>query len=486
MSSSPSNAFFVALVLALLLPTGSAQAQSSPAPRLVSLDEARQLAMEQNPELAIIDIELRRAELLVEREETARVPLFTAESGYRYGLSPFFSPSGTSLIDSSALTFGARLFHTFAPGTQLGVTANLGRAARDSVELGELGIAWDSSLGVDITQPILRGFGREITDANLRSAQVSLDTARLQQRSNASAILLDVLTRYWNLWLAQQSLHIQQEALAIAEQNLDNARVRKEAGTLSNADVISLRAEVSSARERLLAARSRLRQESTALTQLLGLPPAETLRASEDSLPALPDIDLDAALHSFRQNSPDYQRQRTAIRAAELQAELARDNARIRLDATGSFRVDGLDRSPSDALAQLGRLEGWIAFAGLRLEMPVNQRSRQTELERSELAIAAAQAELQRLESTETARIQNLLDNITFARAQADLARETAEFARENADAQSARYELGRATTFEVIDAAYRLQEAELRVLELEASIVQQLLSLQHLTGQLL
>lgn len=460
--------------------------ESTSAQRGLNAQEVRLLAMEQNPDLEGFRIELQRAELLLEREETTRVPTFVADGSYRFGQTPFLSPDGTRLIDSSSLSFGTRLFHTFAYGTQLGISANLGRAARDSVELGELGIAWDTRLGVDVAQPLLRGFGPEIVDANIRSAQESLDAATLQERSRASAVLREVLSSYWDLWMAQQALEIQEEALSIAERNLTNAEIRLQAGTISRADIISLRAEVSSARERVMAAQSRIRQESTTLGQQLGLRTGEALVATEQALPAPRLLSYDEALMAYKEYSPEYQRQLSTIRSTRIQAQLAHDNSRPRLDATGAFFIDGLDRGPGDAFVQMARVEGWVASLGLRLELPINNRSRLAEAERADLAISAAESELRRLESAEAARISNLIEEISAAQSRVELAQEAADLARESVDAQTARYEAGRATTFEVIDAIYRLEEAQLRVLEIEASILQQILNLEHITGLLL
>lgn len=489
MSSTPRGPLAVALIFSLSLLAIPALVFADDRAQVLetlTVDDVRELAIEHNPELQLLRIERRRAELLLEREQTARTPLWTSDARYRYGQAPFLSPEGTRLIDSSSLNFGTRLVHTFSYGTQLGVSANLGRAARDSVELGELGIAWDTRVGVDLSQPLLRGFGPRIVDANIELAERSLESFHLQERTALSAVLRDVLAAYWRLWMAEQTLQIQQESLAISQQNLENAEFRRDTGVLSEADIISLRTEVASARERLLAAQTRRNQEALALSRDIGLPPDQALSAGDDALPPIPAITFDEALQAFRDASPDYQRRLVAMETARIQAELAQDNTRPRLDATGSFFLDGLDRGPGSAFAQMSRFEGWVATAGLRLELPVNNRSRLAEAERADLAVEAERAELHRLDQRESARIAALLEEIQTARARADLARETASLARQNVDAQSARFDVGRATSFQVIDALHRLQEAELRVVEIEASLLQQLLTLQHLMGEIL
>ncbi len=463
----------------------SAQTQAQ-MPTSLTPAEALELAVESNPELRGARVETQRADLLVEREENVRTPLFSADAGFRYGQSPRLSAAGTRLIDSSSLTFGTRLSHTLPMGTQVALSAAMGRASRDSVELGELGVAYDSRLGVEATHPLLRGFGVDIVESSLRTARLSRESVDAQQMATTSALVQDVLATYWDLWLAQQTLEIQEAALELAHQNLANAEIRRDAGALANAELITLRMEVSSVEERLVSARNLVRQRSTELARVLGQSPESQFVAVVDEPPSAELPVRQEAMELQQSQSYDLFRQQTNIDSAKIQAQLADNDALPRLDAVGSFFIDGLDRGPGGALAQMGRFEGFVAFAGLRLELPINNRARQADAQRAHLAVRSAEIEYERLQGLLDARMISLLNDVEAARERMEFARETAEYARQNVDAQTARFEVGRGTTFEVVDALQRFQEAELRVVETEVSIVQQLLAIDDLTGELL
>lgn len=469
------------VVLIALLAANLAKAQ--PPPRELTLDEALELAIEHNPELLGLEIERQRAELLVEREETARTPVFSADAGFRYGQSPDLSAQGTRLINSSSLSFSSRLSHVLPIGTQVAVRAAINRSARDSIVLGDLGLAYDAGVGVEATHPILRGAGRELIEAPIRSARLSREIQEMSRENSTSDVLLNVMTNYWDLWLASRSLEVQRDALEIARQNLRNAQARFEAGTIARADLAPLQIEVANAEERVLVAESTLRQRSTALASLLGEPPTSQYIAQAQAPTGRVIPSLEAALALHREQSQELKRAALQVEEAKIQAFLAKNQALPRLDAIGSFSLDGLDRNIGGALAQMSRFEGWVAFAGLRLELPVNNRSRQADAERAELSVESAKLNYQRLEDSLTGQLITALEQAETARARVDVAAETAELTRQNVDAQTARFEVGRGTTMEVIDALQRHREAEERVIQARVELERYLLTIENLLG---
>ncbi|WP_230467771.1 TolC family protein [Lujinxingia vulgaris] len=448
-------------------------------------DQVVELVLRQSPDLERARIEEERARELVLSEEHERTPVFSADAGYRYGQFPDLSAQGTRLIDSSALSLAGRLSHTLPIGTRVALSASLNRAVRDSVVLGDLGVAYDAGIAAEVTQPLLRGAGRDVVDAALLSARRAEELRLAQSDELTNALLYESLTTYWDLWLAQRSLEIQQGARRLAEQSLQEATVRLEAGAAAPADLIPLRIEIARAEEALLAARTRVDERSLTLSRQLGLATDTSLRARSEA-PSIPDLpESDRALERYEANSPELQRLTIALEDARQQAALARNNARPALDAVGSFQLDGLGRSTPDALAQIGRAEGYVAFVGLRLELPIINRARQADARRAELAVRAAEHDLEQARADARHTITSLLNEARAARTRAELARQTAELTRENVAAQRARFETGRGTAFEVVDALQRLQEAEERVVEADLELMRHTLALQQLTGTL-
>lgn len=501
-STSVKNTILIALGATLALATALPQpatAQDAPQPtqqqpqttqtdaRALTLSprEAIDLAIQQNPDLRLTRIESQRAELAVESAETRRTPLFTAEAGYRYGKTPSLSADGTRLNNSSSLTFSSRLAHTLPVGTQLAASAAFGRAVRDSAGFAQFGAAYDTSLGINISQPLLRGFGEEINNAAINSARLSQQILTAQQLAQANAITASVLSAYWDLWLAQQNVAIQQAALEIAQQNIENAEYRLETGAIAPADLIPLRLELTNLESSLVTARNLVRQRSAELANVTGQNPAIPLQASAE-LPELDIPSLENAMQLYKENSYELARLELAIENARLQARLAENDARPRLDAVASFELAGLDRDAIDSIAQLPQFNAFTAFAGLRLELPIRNRSAQAEAERANLAVLVAQTDYERSTTNANTRVLTLLNDAQTTQERIRLAQQSAELAKQSVEAQTARFDTGRGTSFDVVTALQRYQEAELRVVETQVDIIRRILSIDELTGQLL
>lgn len=480
--------FQIVLIAIICAFATNASAQDSTTQSITTLTprEAIDLAIQQNPDLRITRIETQRADLAVESAEARRTPLFSADAGYRYGQNPQLSPTGKRLIGSSALTFGGRLAHTLPVGTQLAASASFGRSLRDSVELGDLGLGYDASIGIEATQPLLRGFGKEVVNANIRAAQLSRQSIDTQQLAEANAITARTLTAFWDLWLAQQNVLIQQAALEIAQQNIQNAETRLETGVIAPADLIPLHLEFTNIESSLVTAQNIVRQRSTDLANLTGQNPERPLQATSE-LPSdttLPDIQT--ALTNYKESSYDIARQKLAIQNAQLQEFLAKNDAKPRLDAVASAQLTGLDQQPLNSLSELAKFNAFVIFAGLRLELPIKNTAANAEATRASLATQAAQMELERLELNAYARVVTLLNDANAAQDRITLAKKSADLAKQSVDAQTARFDTGRGTSFDVVTALQRYQEAELRIVETQVDIIRRLLTIDEITGQLL
>ena len=79
----------------------------------------------------------------------------------------------------------------------------------------------------------------------------------------------------------------------------------------------------------------------------------------------------------------------------------------------------------------------------------------------------------------------SLLNDLGASDERLALARETAALSRENVDAQSARFDAGKGTTLEIIDALKSFREAEFRVVQIQVERALTQLQLEDATGAL-
>lgn len=473
------------MIVAMLLFIGASLFSSSVAAEPLSAEAALQKAFEHNPDLRAAANDLERADLLVVSEDGQRVPLWTSEAGYRYGNTPRLSTNGTQLTATDALTLMSQIGYTFSPGTQLSAWVEVGRSVRDTVELGDLGAAYDTSFGVQVSQPWLRGFGVDVVDAELRAAHAAKKAAAASQIATANSVAQQVLSAYWSLWSAQRSLEIATEALDVTRQQLAAGEVRLEAGVVAPSELVSLRTEVAGAEERVVEARVGVQRASLTLTRVIGVEASTALRASDADPPRVAVAPLEATISQAREQSPDLVQLRANVESASIQARVARNNALPNLETTASLQAAGLGNDLGGAFADVADFDAVIGFVGLTFELPLSNKGRRADAERAELAVRNAEIDVERAERALTTELSTLWSEANAAVERLELARQTAALARENVDAQAARFDAGKGTSLEVTDAIQRLREAEARVLDVEIELVEAQLGIGELTGSL-
>ncbi len=447
--------------------------------------KALELAAGSHPSLKIVAAQKRRAELFVEQEEYRYVPTFNAGAGFQYGRSPQLSSTGTTFVESNALVLSSGISHTLPIGTQLAATVEFGRSFRDSVALGALGTAYDTSLKLEVTQPLLRGAGKDVGEAQLRAARYALTASEAEARAETSTLALDVLTAYWSLWSAQRSVEIEEESLEVSRKQLVDAEYRLSVGAVAPAQLVPIRIEIARAQETVVSARSLVRQKGIALAQLVGLEPSAILVASPDG-PVLSTLSgLAQTIDLATSSSPRLARLKVTMESTKISVVTAKDAALPKLDANGSLQVAGLGTTAGDSFSEFGGFDAIVFFAGLKLELPILNRARQIDVERSEIAVQIARDDYAQAEREIQSRVTSLLSDLGSSDERLALARETAALSRENVDAQSARFDAGKGTTLEIIDALNSFREAEFRVVQIQVERALTQLQLENATGTL-
>lgn len=485
---------FVCLSLCMNLEVGWAQTNSVDPPNPASspvgpLTAARalELAAERDPSLRAVVVEAERAGLLVSLEENRYIPTLSAEAGYRAGQTAQPSPIGTQFITTQTFSSNAALQYTLPYGTALAASIRLERAVQDSVVLGNLGTVYGTNLSLEVSQPWLKNFGEKIGRSGLRDAMLAEQIAQLDQQAQANQLASNVLAAYWNLWALERQLTVQQENLALQEASRKLAQVRFEAGSVAEADVITLQAEVAQARETVVTTRAQITSQRVELARLMGgldedleqLGTGAT-EPERDDLPALSELMQRAALRS-----PELNKLGQSVERARLQSMLATNDARPDVQTVATLSVNGIGNQLGSALGQLGRFEAMVGYVGVRLSLPLVRQGLEAQADRAELAVTRAERELDAARTQLQARLLSTYTDVKLATERIALARETVEVSARSVELQQIRFELGEGTSFEVTQAIQRQREAELRVISAERDYRLGMVELRRLAGEL-
>jgi outer membrane protein len=425
--------------------TPNAQRLTPSSTRRITLDEAVQGALKQNPTLEEAQAGIRRAEAAVAEARSFLLPRIDAA-----GQFTFQGPIPSFTITSPA-----------APGADpVQRTVTLGRTFSKQVSVA-------GSYNADL-------FGRARSQVSAARGQVNVARGGLYTAQNE--LVFAVQNVYLAALRARELVGVQQEALAAAQEQLRVAEAQLRAGTAPEFDVLRARVQVENVRQRLVEARSLEQRTIATLGRLLSVEPgvgldlapvdapadagdvsAEAARRILEPmpggvLPAFPQS-LEGALSEAFTRRPEIYRAEWARRAAEARVAFERKG---RLPALG-LTATGLYTPDATGFAAITKSWSIVANVTIPIWDAGLTRARTRE---AKADVAAAGAQIRGARDTVGEEIkQSLVDLEAAADRRRATAANTAE-AREALRIAQVRYTAGLAPNVEVTDAEAALTQA--------------------------
>jgi outer membrane protein TolC len=499
MSSIHKPRFTWPLVLVVLAASGLALASEPGPTHLLTEHAIVAAAFSRNPTLAASLSELHRAQLLEQAEEHRHSFVLGLDAAATRTRSPNLGPTGVTTPESTNYTGGVDLSRHTAIGTDLKLRLEGWRQTNQSTFLNNtttppslltfgLGPAYGTTVKFSLTQPLLRGAGRDVYYAELDAARASRASALSARDQSASQLLLDVLTAYWELSYATRSVEIQLRSLELASAQRDEAALRVKTGSVAPVDVLSFETTIATIEEDLASARAEAEKQLTELARLVGDPDV-ALGGSVDTSSALPEPGPPAADVKRRALTASFElaQQRAAVELASVQARTADEGYRPKLDIDAYVQAQGLgNRSLGPAYDQLSGLGAVSAHVGLTYQAPLDGTQRNRERERARMAIETAKYRLAAIEQRLSADVDKALAREASSRKRVTLADATLAIAKQQLVAETERFRTGSATALQVREAEKTVRSAELRASRARADWIEASLTLEHLSGRLL
>ncbi len=491
----------------------------------LTMDEAVQLALANNPDIVIADYEPEKAaaDLYAARGEfdpvlqqnlsytdastslDQRVRSFIGiselgtTSGYRkpsedetlgeqlFLLTELISnltqqlrgDTGFSAIDSTAYSSETVLGGKLHYGTQYAVRFDLEYEASTFDQFqGE----YAGRIGLMLTQPILRGFGRHLNTIRIRAARNLREISEAQARLTVLNIISDVVNAYWDLVGAIENVKVQRESLANAERLLEINETRREIGTAADIEVAQSKAGVATRQGELISARARVRDASDRLKLLLDLQEGDYFskativpttkpadRAREDLDPAKFEPMLDASVEEALANRPEVEIADLQIENAELDAMKARNDMMPEFNITGMYAQGGRDHQLRDMLYGIKGGDHYFYSYGLEASVPIGNRAARGNFQRKKLTVREME-------------LRNVLTNQILVESN----RQARKLQEANVTAEMKRLRLGVTTSWQVLQVQEDLTAAQTLEVQALTALEKAVVDLQLAKGSLL
>ncbi len=366
-------------------------------------------------------------------------------------LGAFVSGKPGQVESDGGFLSNLNLFKLLGIGTS--ITGNFGIDFIKDVGSGD---TWDaiSHFSLNITQPILRGFGADIVKEPLTQAERDvLYQARGYERFRRT-FAVDIAQRFFQV-LEQVDRLQNEEANHL---NLTRLRERNEAlaeaGRLTDIQVDQARQDEFSAEDRLVAARRDLDAALDDLKFTLGLPIGIELVLAENGLrsleawPALAeDLPEEVAVRLGLEKRLDHATARDRVDDATRGAHVAADALRMGLDFSGTALLSSAERP--DQL----RFNDVDYIASLNLDLPIDRIEERNVYRDSLITLEANRRAAEESADRVTSELRDALRRLDAARASFRIQSGSVVLAERRVESAVLNLEAGRASTRDVLEA---------------------------------
>ncbi|MEN9764087.1 MAG: hypothetical protein RL397_42, partial [Pseudomonadota bacterium] len=274
-------------------------------------------------------------------QDTEEVPIYSRDGNdFTVGLSQLL-PTGATLEAKTSLS-------------QFISSVDQYNAATDPEDTRPPGARNNrGTVGLSLTQPLLKDFGPSVTNARIRVAEIESKGALASSLEVESNVVVEGILGYLDLIVAQQRVTAAQERIRNGERLLAEAQALARQGRLAEADVW----EVESALDRYRSAYSesehaRYERANKLATMVLRVnkDAAAQLRAV-DSLPGTFSTapSLETALQVAMDRREDLRRAKLDLEREGIQLAYAKNQRLPRLDLVATYGINGLEYSASRA-----------------------------------------------------------------------------------------------------------------------------------------
>jgi outer membrane protein len=395
--------------------------------------------------------------------------------------------SGTSALVTSNRTANFGVSQAFASGGFASLSYNNIVQEQNSFR-STINPFTTSNLDLNISQPLLQGFGLALNRRTIRIAKNNLRAADYVFRQQLINSVANVVQLYWNLVAAISTVEVRKQAVSVAQKLYDDNQKQVEIGTLAPIEVVRAEAQLATAQQALVAAQSAVLQLEAVLKSALSrnglaspsvldahVVPTDPIRIPEvEAVEPVQDI-VSRALD----NRPDLAQSRIQIENSEIALTGTKNALLPTLNAVGDVRSNGLvgqqnsiigPPSLSTGLIQtppiadpffIGGYGGVLAqlfgrnfptySIGLNLTIPLKNRAAQANVATASLNLRQNQLQVQRQINQIRVDVQNALIAVDQARATYQAAVKGRILQEQTLDADQKKLALGATTVYQVI-----------------------------------
>ena len=392
--------------------------------------------------------------------------------------------TGVSSLEQNTGTANFDYQQGFHTGTLMSVDFNNTRLTDNTTE-STLVPALQSGVRLTLRQHLLSGFGFTPNMRFIRIARNNREISDVSFRGQVIATVSQIQNIYWDLVNAYEDVRVKQRSLDLAEKTLHDDREQLRLGSMAAIEVTQAENEVATRNQDLMVAQTGLQLQQllmkNAITRNLTDPllasaeviPTDTMYVpQEEPVTPIQDLITDAVAHR-----PELAQARIDLTNRQISRKSAANALLPSADLVAWYGTNALagNQNPNnpDLLEPIPRSGFGNAFStlfrndfpdyavGIKVNIPIRNRTAQADQIRSELEYRQAQTRLQQLQNEIVIEVRNAQFAVQQNRVRVMAATKSRDLAQHTFDIEQKKYALGASTSFQVLQTQRDLAQAE-------------------------
>jgi len=350
------------------------------------------------------------------------------------------------------------------------------------------------NLSLTVTQSLLRGAGLSVNLASLRQARIDTRLSHYEMRGVAENLVSQVEQTYWDYVLAQRQIAIYEQALTVAQTQLDQVNEQIHVGRLPESERAAAAAEVASRHSLLINARSNLATTRLSLLRLLN-PSDDALQNTDiqaQSVPVTPEIAMSAIDDSVKlakRMRPDLNQARLQIERDDLDVVKTKNGLLPQLDVflklansvNETTYAQSFVVSPGDT-----KDTHYNAQVGVQFSYPIGNRGARARDERAALTREKDLRALANMAQLVEQDVRTAYVEVGRSREQIAATAATRKLQEETLQSETEKFRVGRSNVLLVAQAERDLLTAQINEVQAKAAYLKAIVNLYRLEGSLL
>jgi outer membrane protein TolC len=470
----------------------------------LNLHDAIVLALENNSAIHVHEASVETAKFSLLRSLQPFDPKLQAVlNGSRSSYPGFSQIQGTGTFNDLAQTAQFNYTQMLQTGTAFQIGMNGFRDSNNS-SFNFLNPNYQSTLNVQITQPLLRSGWRFANTAPVVIARTNLQTSRATFRAQVNAALLQAIMRYWDLVRAHNNLDVARKSQDAAESTYQHDKRALELGALPPLDIYRSESEVASRRLQVIQADYAVKQAQENLRLTIGAnqdPYIEALDVDATEQPEpqgeLLTVDVATALKQAGETRPEVVAWQQALAADDTSIRLAHNQLLPDLELQAFYQGRGVGgNSNFGGVVTRGGLGtslnqvfnfGFPGYgASLTLNLPIGNRAAVADLGTALVNRHRDLYSAQQAREQISQEVANAVHQLEQAKLSIAAGKTALDLAQKMLAAEQRKAQLGAENVFFQLDAQTRVANAEATLLQVEVDYQTAVASLHNATGSLL